>query len=217
MKLSESTMSVLKNFSNINEGVLLRKGKLQRTLAPDKSVLVEVELAEDIPQDFGIYDLPQFLGNVSTLNNPELNFSGQNVVIDDGEIKLTYKGSAPSMIFSPPDQTLKLKEVNVQFDLSNSGLQKLLKIALMNDHSILSVVGESGKIQLRTHDGSDASHVAEMYLADYVGEAFTIKFKTQHLNMIPGNYSVEIQKDAFAVFANKDQPIKYFITLLTTK
>lgn len=215
MKLSETTLTVLKNFSTINEGVLLRKGKAQRTIAPDKSVLIEAHFDEDLPQDFGVYDLPQFLGNITTLNNPELTFSEQSVLLDDGEIKLNYRSAAPSMIFSPPDKSLDLKGATVNFNLPNAGLQRLLKIASMNNHSILSVVGSEGKIRLHTFDGTDTSHTAEMYLADYTGEDFTIKFKTEHLNMIAGDYTVNVVIDKFASFVSKDGNLKYFVALLT--
>lgn len=215
MKLSENTLTVLKNFSNINEGLLLRKGTLQRTMAPDKSVLVEVELEETMPNDFGIYDLPLFLGNVTTLNDPELTFNDDAVIINDGSIKLTYRKSAPSMITSPPDKKLELKEINAQFNLSNAGLQKLLKIAHMNNHGILSVVGKEGKINLHTSDGTDTSSLAEMYLADFTGEDFEIKFKTQHLNMIPGDYTVKVMFGTFATFESADGKLKYFVALLT--
>ena len=67
MKLNENTLSVLKNFSSINSGLVLQRGNVQKTISPEKSILVEAELEDVIPEQFGIYDLNQFLGNVTTL------------------------------------------------------------------------------------------------------------------------------------------------------
>jgi hypothetical protein len=67
MKFSENTLTVLKNFSNINSGVVLNAGKVQKTMSSERSILLEATLEDDIPQQFGIYDLNQFLGNITTL------------------------------------------------------------------------------------------------------------------------------------------------------
>jgi hypothetical protein len=214
MKLSDNTLAVLKNFANINDGVLLKKGKSQRTIAPDKSVLVEAEFDEEIPNDFGVYALSQFLGNVTTLKAPEMTFTDQAVVLNDGEIKLTYRSAAASTILTPPDKKLTLSKVDAEFVLPNASLQKLLKIATMNNHSVLSVIGSNGKLHLLTDDGSNASHTAEMYLADYEGKDLSIKFKTEHLRMIPGDYNVQVSFDEFATFESKDGKLKYFVALL---
>jgi hypothetical protein len=81
MKLSESTLSILKNFSTINSGFIIRPGKLQKTLSTDKSIMAEVEFDDDFTTEFGIYDLNQFLGNVSALNNPDLEFDDIPVLL----------------------------------------------------------------------------------------------------------------------------------------
>ena len=91
MKLSENTLSTLKNFAAINSGVVLAAGSAQRTISPEKSILVEAMIDDDIPTQFGIYDLNQFLGNLTTLRNPELTFGKEGVVLDDGELSFEYR------------------------------------------------------------------------------------------------------------------------------
>ena len=140
MKLSENTLAVLKNFASINSGVVLKKGNTQKTISPEKSILVEATLEDNLDTDFGIYDLNQFLGNVTTLKNPELNFTKESVTLDDGDFALNYLACSPSLIISPPDKELALKTVDCKFDLTNVTLQKLLKIATMNSLPNLTVV-----------------------------------------------------------------------------
>jgi hypothetical protein len=60
MKISENTLSVLKNFSAINSGLVLQKGNVQKTISPEKSILVEVEIEDAIPGQFGIYEPYRF-------------------------------------------------------------------------------------------------------------------------------------------------------------
>ena len=57
MKLSDSTLSLLKNFSTINQSILFKKGNKLRTISVMKNILAEATIAEELPKDFGIYDL----------------------------------------------------------------------------------------------------------------------------------------------------------------
>lgn len=216
MKISEHTLSVLKNFSSINSGLVIRKGNIQKTISPEKSILVEAELEDSMPEEFGIYDLNQFLGNVSTLNNPELTFSDKAVVMKDNEITFSYYSCSTNLIVSPPDKELNLKQVDVSFALTNAVLSKLLKLAAMNNLTHLSVVGKNGEIRLQTHEkANDTSNYASFKLNDYNGPDFTASFKTENIKVIPGDYDVEIQLGAFAKFVSKNSKIKYFIALET--
>ena len=216
MKLSENTLSVLKNFSAINSGLVLQKGNVQKTISPEKSILVEAELEDAIPEQFGIYDLNQFLGNVTTLGNPDLAFAENAVMMNDGDIAFNYYSCSPNLIVSPPDKELKLKQVDVSFTLTNSILSKLLKLASMNNLTHLSVVGKNGEIRLQTHEkANDTSNHASFKLNDYDGEDFTASFKVENIKLIAGDYDVEIQLGAFAKFTSKNAKIKYFIALET--
>lgn len=216
MKLSENTLNVLKNFSAINSGLVLQKGNVQKTISASKSVLVEAELEDNIPEQFGIYDLNQFLGNVTTLDNPELNFNGNSVLMDDGNITFNYYSCSPNLIVSPPDKELTLKKVDVDFVLTNAVLSKLLKLAAMNNLTHLSVVGKNGEIRLQMHErANDTSNYASFKLSDYVGDDFNAAFKVDNLKLISDDYVVEIQLGAFAKFTSKSGKIKYFIALET--
>ena len=152
MKLSENTLAVLKNFAAINSGVVLNSGKTQKTISPEKSILVEATIDDDIPTQFGIYDLNQFLGNLTTLRNPELTFNKDAVTLDDGELSFDYRACSANLIITPPEKELVLKSVDVKFSLPNDTLQKLIKVATMNSLPNLSVVGKNGQLLLKIHE-----------------------------------------------------------------
>ena len=61
MKLSDKTLSLLKNFSTINQSILFKKGTKLRTISVMKNILAEATVSEELPKDFGFYDLGQFL------------------------------------------------------------------------------------------------------------------------------------------------------------
>ena len=216
MKLSENTLAVLKNFAAINSGVVLNSGKTQKTISPEKSILVEATIDDDIPTQFGIYDLNQFLGNLTTLRNPELTFNKDAVTLDDGELSFDYRACSANLIITPPEKELVLKSVDVKFSLPNDTLQKLIKVATMNSLPNLSVVGKNGQLLLKIHErANDTSNTGTIKIGEYAGQDFTATFKTDNLKLLPNDYNVEIQKGAFAKFENASQSLKYFIALET--
>ena len=216
MKLSDNTLAVLKNFASINSGVVLSSGKTQKTISPEKSILVEATIEDDIPSEFGIYDLNQFLGNLTTLRNPELTFNKDTVTLDDGELSFDYRACSANLIITPPDKELVLKSVDVKFSLPNETLQKLIKVATMNSLPNLSVVGKNGALLLKIHErANDTSNSGTIKIGEYAGQDFTASFKTDNLKLLPNDYNVEIQKGAFAKFENASNTLKYFIALET--
>lgn len=214
MKLSGDLLNAMKNFSSINSGILLKKGNVQRSISPDKAVLVEAEFSDDIPNDFGIYDLNQFLGNITTLNNPDISFNKNHVMMSDGEFNLMYMSCSPTLIISPPDKELPMKNIDVSFSLSNKLFQKMIKLAAMNNFVNLSIIGKEGKLNAVVSDRSnDTSNHVKTELGDYNGKDFDVSFKVENLKLIPDDYDVEIMVAGFAKFTSKNRKLKYFVAL----
>ena len=65
MELSEGTLQVLKNFATINSNIVIKQGNALKTISEAKNLLASASILEDIPIDFGIYDLNQFLNVLS--------------------------------------------------------------------------------------------------------------------------------------------------------
>ena len=82
MKLSNETLSILKNFGAINSGILFKKGKNLRTVSSQRNILAEVTLNEEIPAEFGVYDLNNFLSILSLhKDDPSFEFDDKQVTI----------------------------------------------------------------------------------------------------------------------------------------
>lgn len=214
MNLSEHTLSVLKNFASINSGVVLKPGKVQKTISAEKSILVEAKLEDDIPSEFGIYDLNQFLGIVTTLKNPEVTFGENTVNLNDGELSVTYRGCSSNLIITPPNKELELTNVTTKFSLPNATLQKLVKVATMISLPNLSVIGKDGSLLLKIHEkANDTSNDGVQKIGDYAGKDFIATFNKDNLKLLPDDYNVEVQVGAFAKFVNVKGNLTYFIAL----
>ena len=65
MKIADDTINILKNFSSINEGIMIRKGKVLETISKEKNILARAEVADEFSEDLGLYDINSFLGTIS--------------------------------------------------------------------------------------------------------------------------------------------------------
>lgn len=217
MKLSEKTLTVLKNFATINTGIVFRPGHTLKTMAADLSVLAEAEVDEDFPVEFGIYDLNQFLGNITTMTSPELEFGSKVVHIKDSMFGLDYRGCQPNLITTPPeDKKLVLENPDVTLDLTADQMTKILRLASMNTLPHVTIQGKDGALTLLAHDkANDGKNVVRSNLGAWEGPDVTATFKADLLNIIPEDYAVEIGLGKFAHFVSKTSKLTYFISLET--
>lgn len=218
MKLSSDFVAALKNFSGINSGIVLRPGKTQKTMTTDKTVMAIAEFEDDIPVEFGIYDLNLMLGNITALDNPDVTFDGNSMVLKDSMVKIVYFGSSPKNIISPPDKELVLKTVDVSFTLEKSILQKILSLASMNDFTHISLVGKDGKLSLVALDkkNSDGNNVT-IVVGDYSGKDFSAGFKVSNLLMPPDDYQVELMIGGFSKFTSKTKKMRFYVSIESEK
>lgn len=214
MKLSEHTLTVLKNFASINSGLVLQSGDTQRTMSPEKSVLVEATLEDLFPCQFGIYDLNQFLGNTLAMNEPEMDFSSNMVMMKDDMMTVKYNSCNPELIISPPNKELLLNDPEVVFDLSQTLVNRLLRLATMNNLPHLSFVVKSGELNVIVHDKTNtSSNYASIKVGNFDCEDMVATFKTENIKMIPDDYSVQVKLGKFATFTSKTKKLKYFIVV----
>ena len=214
MKLSESTLSLLKNFSTINQSILFKKGTRLRTISVMKNILAEATIAEEFPKDFGIYDLNQYLNGLSLHNDPELDFEADNyVVIREGRSRSKYFFADPSVIITPPDKTLTLPDESVAFDLSTEQLDKLLKAAAIYQLPDLSVEGGDGVVKVLVRDKKNDTSNDYSVVVGETESVFSFNFKVENIKILPGNYEVVCSQKNLSRFTSKNQDLTYYIAL----
>ena len=153
MKLSDKTISVLKNFSSINQSILFKEGRKLRTISVMKNILAEATVTEEFMKDFGIYDLNQFLNGLSLHSSPELDFANDGyVMIREGRSRSKYFFADPNVIVTPPEKEITLPSEDVTFELSTDQLAQLLKASAVYQLPDLSAVGENGVVKLVVRD-----------------------------------------------------------------
>ena len=214
MKLSESTLSLLKNFSTINQSILFKQGSRLRTISVMKNILAEATINEEFPKDFGIYDLNQYLNGLALHNNPELNFEADNyVVIKEGRSRSKYFFADPSVIITPPEKSIDLPSEDVTFDLSTDQLDKLLKAAAIYQLPDLSVVGGEGVVKVLVRDKKNDTSNDYSVIVGETESTFSFNFKVENIKILPGTYTVVVSQKLLSRFTNKNQDLVYYIAL----
>ena len=214
MKLSDSTFSLLKNFSTINQSILFKEGSKLRTISVMKNILAEATISEELPKDFGIYDLGQFLNGMGLHQSPELDFEANNyVVIREGKMRSKYFFADPNVIITPPEKPIELPSEDVTFELSTDQLDKLLKAAAIYQLPDLSVVGENGAVKLLVRDKkNDTSNSFAIAVGDTESE-FAFNFKVENIKILPGTYEIVVSQKLLSRFSAKNHDLTYWIAL----
>ena len=214
MKLSDSTLSLLKNFSTINQSILFKQGTRLRTISVMKNILAEATIAEEFPKDFGIYDLNQYLNGLALHNNPELNFENDGyVVIKEGRSRSKYFFADPSVIITPPEKSIDLPSEDVTFDLSTDQLDKLLKAAAIYQLPDLAVVGKDGVVKVVVRDKKNETSNDFAITVGETDATFSFNFKVENIKILHGTYTVVVSQKLLSRFTNKNQDLIYYIAL----
>ena len=214
MKLSEKTLTVLKNFAGINNSILVKQGTQLRTMSVAKNILAEADIEEEFPRQFGVYDLNQFLNGLSLHQDPDLDFTEESYLnIREGKRRVKYFFADPQVIISPPDKQITLPSEDVHFQLESTSLDKLLKAAAVYQLPDLCVVGEAGVVKIVVRDKKNDT--SNSYSVD-VGETdkeFSFNFKVENIKIIPGSYDVIVSSKLLSEFTNSNYNLKYYIAL----
>ena len=214
MKLSDSTLTILKNFAGINNSILVKEGKRLRTISVAKNILAEAEIKENFPKDFAIYDLNQFLNGLSLHQDPDLDFNQESYLsIKEGKRRVKYFFADPNVIISPPEKDITLPTEDISFQLDSASLEKLVKAAQVYQLPDLSAIGEAGVIKLVVRDKKNDTSNEYAIVVGETDKEFSFNFKVENIKIIPGAYDVVVSSKLLSKFTNTKYNLTYYIAL----
>ena len=212
MKLSNETVSVLKNFSTINQNLVIKGGNKIATMSAMKNIVANAEVIEDFPQEFAIYDLNEFLSAISLFSKPELEFENDFVMItEEGtSTSLKYWYSDPSVV-TTPTKDITMPECEVKFNLSSDTLSTVTKAAAVIGAPDMAL--ESGSLKVTDKKNDTANNYALDLDVDSQSENYKFWFKVENLKLIQGSYDVQVSSKNISHFKNSTENVEYFIAL----
>lgn len=217
MKISKETIEILKNFSQINPNLAVNGGNKIATITVHKHIAAEAIVEEDFPE-FGIYDLPVFLGDVSLFDDPDFNFKDTHVILKSGKRKSKFHFADEDMLVTPP-KNIKMPKAKISFVLTQEDHAFINKAAATMTLADMSVESDGKKVMLSVFDKEDStSNDISIEVAKGDGQKYKMFFKVDNLRMLPGTYNVSIGvsdngKGALSLFENDAIDLKYYIAV----
>jgi hypothetical protein len=215
MKLSDNTLTILKNFAGINNSIIVKTGNTLRTISVANNIYAEATITEEFPRNFAIYDLNEFLNGISLHKDPDLDFSEDSyLTIREGKRRVKYFFADQNVIKSPPEKGIKIPSKDICFQLDSATLEKLLKASSVYKLPDLSAVGESGVVRLVVRDKkNDKTSTEYSIIVGETDEEFTFNFKVENIKIISGAYDVVVSKELISHFININYNLSYWIAL----
>lgn len=211
MKLDPKTVAVLENFQAINPAIVIEPGNKLKTISVPGSIMACATVTETFPRKIGIHELSKLLGLLSLSKESDLEFTKENLIISQGDTKIKYVYSEPSLIETPPDNEVNV-EKTVVFSLSKDVLTKVLKAMTVLKYEEIAFTGVDGILSMAAVAGKDTEN-ATRYSVN-IGETdkvFTFVIGREILNIVKTDYTVTLDKGGISHFHSPD--LEYWIGL----
>lgn len=211
MKFTDTTLSIIKNFSTINQSIMLRKGNLIKTVSPLKDVMAVADIEEEIEGDAGIYNIPQFLSSLSLFNEPDVKFDKDRFVISDERRSMHYTYAAENLILSPAKDRMVVDGIHTEFDISWEELKNIINASAVLQLPDIKIMCSEDSVNISTINKTDPT--SNFYAVDIkanFGTDCVIHIPTTKLKMYQGGYRVSISDN---VVEWKGETVTYWIAV----
>ena len=213
MKLSDTTISVLKNYSSINQNLKIGAGNNLVTMSAMKNIVAQSKVEETFQKDVAIYDLNEFLAAMSLFDSPELDFEDEYLMMgNEGRTSsLKYWYSDPSVV-TTVTKDIEMPSTEVTFTLSSDELSHITKAAAVIGAP--DMVLENGSLKV-TDKKNQTANAFSMDVIQKGSEVVDYKFwfKVENLKLMPGTYDVSVSSKKISHFKNTNVDIEYYIAL----
>lgn len=196
MKFSKETIAILKNFSGINPGIVLKPGKFIMTRSIIGTTYAEAEINDEITDELAIYELSGFLSVLSLVGEDaeiSLQPDGQ-IAIKNHRSTVYWSNADPSTIVSPKAKA-SFPVASVITELDGADLQQMLRVANGLKLDIITITNEDSRIVMKgfnkTEDPDLLRPKYSLVLGDYDGtENFNFVINKDNLKMVPATYKL---------------------------
>jgi hypothetical protein len=216
MKISENTIKILKNFSTINQGIVVKPGNVLRTISINKAILAEAEVDETFETEFGIYDLNKSLSILSLTNSRDVDFCDECLEFKglDGKGRIRQRFTPSNLITAPPNKKMSINDFEITLTIGVDVVNWIFGVANVLKCPNIVIKGEGTDIQIVATDVKgvvvDDANVEVSGNADI---SFSAAIKLENLKIIPQEYTIDISSKGVCRFTNNDKSLTYWIAI----
>ena len=221
MKLSDKTTKLLKNFSSINNSILLVPGNTIFVSSHEDNFCARAKIEEEIPVEVPIYDFSTFLAVLSMFKEPVCSFRDKYVLIQQGKHCAHYRYSDKTLLKHRYnyDKTQNFLnnvahkiEYKTEFEMSQASVSALRRAQNIMNLGNTKVFTKEGFVIFEVYDGANSS------LGNYVIETeqkssveFSAEFSLKEFLAIEDDYAVKVG-DMNLLFEGKNVPVNYWLS-----
>lgn len=214
MQISPQTLAVLKNFSTLNQNLVINSGSKIETTSTAKDVIATFEATETFSDQLAIYNMNEFLGVMSAFDVPELALNPKYVKISQGKQFVNYVYAEPELLITPPAKGYTFSDIKVTFNLGDSVLAKVLKMSNILSAPDLSFIGDGSTVSIKVYDKKNPSaSVFEFDTSEPTSENFQINIKIDKMKFMTGSYTVDLSSKKAARFSHQTIKLLYVVAV----
>jgi len=218
MKLSEQTLTTLKNFAGINANIVINPGNSIKTMSESKTIMGQATIAESIPNQIGIYDLNEFLGVVNMFDDPDITIS-QDIKflnVKEGNKSVKYFFADPSILTSP-SKDITMPPCEVTFTLTAADMANIRKASAalgVTDVVVQTAPNTTPKLIVTdTEDATSNSYEVDIQNCSAAGVTCNFVFNIANFKFVNDDYNVSISSKLLSNFKAVNNPVEYWVAL----
>lgn len=189
---------------------MIKSGSKLSSISAAKSVYASAKVSETFPQEFGIYDLNEFLGALTLFNDPDINFEDKYLSITEGTRKIKYYG-ADASVLTAPSKDIKVPPADVEFTLSSDEVNLIMKTSGVLRAQDVTISGDGKQIKVLVGDKKNVTSNSYEMVVGSTESKFVAHMKVDNLKFIPGDYKVELSSKKIARFSSNF--VEYVVSL----
>lgn len=222
MKITKDLITVLSNFSTINQNMFAEADKPFATINNANSVYAQATSDEfAFPSDVGVYNLSEFLQSIGLVPDAELQFTDKTVIISNKNVKFSYR-LADKDILTTPKKAVNFKDspTDVNLDISQEVLTQLSRAASTLGASHVSIESKKGSSEVVAKVFDPKKYTLDVYTytiseSEDSDKEYEFLFLFKNFLFLPGDYKLTITPAAsrwvgknVTYYVAIEQPIK---------
>lgn len=202
IKLTKTTIDVLKKINEINQGVRIVQGdQTLKVKTTDNTILVHAPIDIEFPRDVYIYDVREFLAVNGIIENGSIDLSTNQFCLfssDDGKQKIRYIEGDPEFINSHTDKEPSLGDIDLNLEVSEEQFTTVLKAAHTLNLDYIGFISDGETVSLTTFNKNNGDEsLTNKYSIDLAecDETFEMFYKlsVQNISVLEGEGNLKFE------------------------
>lgn len=215
MKISKRTVDIISSIKSLNQGLVIKQGNYIKAKKEKGTMpIVIAKVDEEFPRDFAVYNITRISQLLSMMDEPELKFEDQHLMITDknrSKAKIAY---APERLIDAPDYEMDVELPSVDFEVkvNQQMIKRITQATQQFQGAEVAFIGNGSVITLQTYNTKKSTGEYFSYEVGETDKFFKFVINAEYLNFINDDYTVRASLRGIIEFLSSDGNLQYFMT-----